>query len=317
MQLVRQKEKMRNGWRVRGAVLSVLLVAAAGSGCATEPAATPGSDGARPPRPAPGQPRAGGQGAGPAGALAAYAERTRKAHAARVAAARRWKLRKTPLAAPAPPAEKPDVTTRKGFEVTGGKGLPPVFTAVPTKEKVVFLTIDDGVDKDPELLRMMTELSIPYSAFLTDYVVRDDYDFFEEMQDRGVTLHNHTLSHRYMPALSYKEQKAEICGQQRKMEKRFGSRPRLFRPPYGNYDRNTLRAAKSCGVKGVPLWAAEAFPDHMEWREWDRKLHPGDIILTHFRGKAEWKASMADLIRSVMNVVTAQGYAVARLEDYV
>ncbi|MEU2107347.1 polysaccharide deacetylase family protein [Streptomyces sp. NPDC019507] len=255
--------------------------------------------------------------AGPAEALAAYAKRMKKIQAARAAAARRWGLRQTPLPPPPPPDEKPRITTRKGFEVDRHKGLPPVFTTVPTKQKVVFLTIDDGAEKDPKLLRMMSELRIPYSAFLSDYVVRDDYGYFGRMQDRGVSLHNHTLTHPYLPALSYAKQKAEICGQQARIEKRFGKRPRLFRPPYGSYNRDTLRAAKSCGVKAVPLWAAEAFPDHMEWREWDRDLHPGDIILTHFRGKAEWKGSMPDMIRNVMKVVTAKGYAVARLEDYV
>ncbi|MFE0091390.1 polysaccharide deacetylase family protein [Streptomyces sp. NPDC058991] len=255
--------------------------------------------------------------AGPAEALAAYTKRMKKIQAARAAAARRWGLRQVPLPAPPPPDEKPRITTRKGFEVDRHKGLPPVFTTVPTKQKVVFLTIDDGAEKDPELLRMMSELQIPYSAFLSDYVVRDDYGYFEKMQDRGVSLHNHTLTHPYLPAMSYAKQRAEICGQQARIEKRFGKRPRLFRPPYGSYNRDTLRAAGSCGVKAVPLWAAEAFPDHMEWREWDRDLHPGDIILTHFRGKAEWKGGMPDLIRHVMKVVTAKGYAVARLEDYV
>ncbi|MCZ7458540.1 polysaccharide deacetylase family protein [Streptomyces sp. WMMC940] len=265
-----------------------------------------------------GRERAGGKApAGPAEALAAYAKRMKKIQAARAAAARRWGLRQVPLPAPPPPDEKPRITTRKGFEVDRHKGLPPVFTTVPTKQKVVFLTIDDGAEKDPELLRMMSELQIPYSAFLSDYVVRDDYGYFEKMQDRGVSLHNHTLTHPYLPALPYAKQRAEICGQQARIEKRFGERPRLFRPPYGSYNRDTLRAAGSCGVKAVPLWAAEAFPDHMEWREWDRDLHPGDIILTHFRGKAEWKGGMPDMIRHVMKVVTSKGYAVARLEDYV
>ncbi|WP_351226799.1 polysaccharide deacetylase family protein [Streptomyces sp. NPDC002133] len=295
-------------------MLAVLLVAALGSACAAEPSGSATTDPRAP------EPAAHGRqqpAAGPAGALSDYAKRSKKAHAARVAAAKRWGLDKVPLTPPEPPVEKLTVTTRKGFEVDDHEGLPPVFTTVPTKEKVVFLTIDDGAEKDPELLRMMSELDIPYSAFLSDYLVRDDYGYFEEMQDRGVALNNHTLSHAYLRGLSYKKQKREICGQQKKIKKRFGKRPRLFRPPYGSYDEDTLRAAKSCGVKAVPLWAAEAFPDRVEWREPDHTLRPGDVILTHFRGKEQWKGSMPDMIRRVMNVATAQGYAVARLEDYV
>lgn len=54
----------------------------------------------------------------------------------------------------------------------------------------------------------------------------------------------------------------------------------------------------------------------MEWRYGDQKLHPGDIILTHFRGTGIWKASMPELLRKVVNDVTAQGFSFGRLDDY-
>ncbi|MFG3188535.1 polysaccharide deacetylase family protein [Streptomyces omiyaensis] len=298
----------------RRALGAALLVAALTSTAACSEGSAPGAGGA--PAPAAGQQAPAKTAARLAAEKkAALAER----RAARAVAAKKWGLRLTPLEAPDPPRTKPRITTRKGFE-TDGEGLPPVFTTVPTKEKVVFLTIDDGAEKDPELIRMMRELDIPYSAFLSDYVVSDDYGYFAKMQKsqpRGVALHNHTLNHKYLPGLSYARQKREICGMQDVIEKKYGKRPELFRPPYGNYNEDTLRAAKSCGVKAVPLWASEAFPDHMEWREWDRDLHPGDIVLTHFRGEEDWKGSMPDMIRRVMNVITSKGYAVGRLEDYV
>ncbi|MER5767944.1 polysaccharide deacetylase family protein [Streptomyces sp. NPDC001985] len=297
----------------RRALAAALLAVLLGSACAAE---TPGpreGAGAAPGRSA-GE-RTGP--AGPGGSPAERAESRKRAQAVRAAAAQKWGLERTPLTAPPPPAVKPEITTRKGFEVEGGEYLPPVFTTVPVTERVVFLTIDDGREKDPELLRMMSELQIPYSSFLSDYVINDNYGYFREMRDLGVSLHNHTLNHRYMPGLDYAAQKREICGQQDNLTKLYGTRPPLFRPPYGNYNQDTLRAARACGVKAVPLWAAEAFPDRMEWREWDRDLHPGDIILTHFRGTDEWEGSMADMVRQVMRTVTEKGYAVARLEDYV
>ncbi|MBM7437105.1 polysaccharide deacetylase family protein [Streptomyces sp. HB132] len=297
--------------RTACAVLAALLLGAVASGCAD--GADEGAGGRR--KPVEGQ--AGAAAPEAPAAAAAKAARLKREHAARVAVAKKWGLAKLPLVAPAPPVVKPRITTRDGFEVEGGESLPPVFTTVPTKERVVFLTMDDGAEKDPELLRMMTELKIPYSAFLSDYVVSDDYGYFKDMQARGVTLNNHTLNHRYLPGLSKADQRREICGEQDKLEKYFGKRPTLFRPPYGNYNADTLRVAGSCGIEAVPLWAAEAFPDHMEWREWDRDLHPGDIILTHFRGDEDWEGSMPDMIRRVMKTVTDKGYAVARLEDYV
>ncbi|MFF8927986.1 polysaccharide deacetylase family protein [Streptomyces longwoodensis] len=299
----------RPGAGVRRALLLLALLALAPAGCGRTGGHAPG-----------GGPAAGQQPeqAGPARALMSYAGRLRAEQAARVAAARRWGLRRVPLPAPAPPARKPHITTREGFEVDGQEelGLPPVLTTVPTRDKVVFLTIDDGAEKDPAFLRMMSDLKVPYTAFLSDFLIKEDYGYFKRMQAAGVTLNNHTLHHPYLPALSYARQKAEICGMQRVLEERYGRRPTVFRPPYGNYDRNTLRAAKSCGIRYTALWDEEVFVDHWDYREGDRDLHPGDIVLTHFRGRSEWKGTMPDMVRRFLNKVTAKGYAVARLEDY-
>ncbi|MBW5481440.1 polysaccharide deacetylase family protein [Streptomyces bambusae] len=303
MQLVGKAEhNARRGRRLGLAALAALLVAGLGTACSSEEAA-------KPQKPA----KAGGA----AGAAVVNPAAQRKAaQQALVAATKKWGLAKVPLAAPPAPKEKEEITTRDGFEVEDHEGLPPVFTTVPTEDKVVFLTIDDGAEKDPQFVRMMQELKIPYTAFLSDYLVRDNYKYFKDMQATGVRINNHTLNHRYMPGLSYEKQRQEICGQQDTIQRQFGKRPTLFRPPYGNYNEDTLKAAKSCGIKHVPIWNAEAYPDRMEYREWDRDLHPGDIILTHFRGREDWKGTMPDMIRQVMKTVTDKGYAVARLEDY-
>ncbi|MFJ9540362.1 polysaccharide deacetylase family protein [Streptomyces sp. NPDC101225] len=310
MREVGQNEKnlAPRGLWVRGGI-AVLALAAAVSGCAS-----PGGHEARP--------AAGPQQlqAPAARALDSYAAKLRAAHAARVAAARRWNLARVPLTAPPPPVHKPRITARKGFEVQDQEelDLPPVFTTIPTRQKVVFLTIDDGSEKDPEFLRMMSDLKIPYTAFLTDKEIKDDYGYFRTMQGEGHTLNNHTLTHPYLPGLSYEEQKREICGMQAVMKKQFGRAPTVLRPPFGNYNQDTLRAARSCGIKYAPIWDEEVFVDHWEYREDDQDLHPGDIVLTHFRGRADWggKGTMIDDMRRFLNKVTAEGYAVARLEDY-
>ncbi|MGW0896567.1 polysaccharide deacetylase family protein, partial [Streptomyces goshikiensis] len=145
-------------------VLAALLVAGLGTACGSSESGAPDKT----------EKTKTGKGAesGAAGALA-QAEKAKAAQQARVALAKRWGLAKTPLMAPAAPKEKPEISTREGFEVEDGDELPHVFTTVPTEEKVVFLTIDDGAEKDPEFLKMMRELKIPYTAFLSDYLVRD------------------------------------------------------------------------------------------------------------------------------------------------
>ncbi|OLZ71032.1 polysaccharide deacetylase [Streptomyces sp. IMTB 2501] len=294
------RRRSRLGRLVRGCGAVALASAALLSGCAG-PSGT---------RPVPGR---GGPGQPPSPRVRQTAEQARL-----VAAARRWGLDRVPLTPPAPPVKKPDITARTGFEVAHQEDwdLPPVFTTIPTKQKIVFLTIDDGSEKDPRFLRMMQDLKIPYTAFLSNYLIEDDYGYFRKMQSQGHTLDNHTLHHPYLPGLSYEGQKTEICDMQDIMEKQFGKRPTVFRPPYGNYNQDTLRAAKSCGIKYAPIWNDEVFVDHWEYREDDQKMRRGDIVLTHFRGRSEWNGTMVDDMRRFLNKITREGYAVARLEDY-
>uniref|UniRef100_UPI0030F3F67A polysaccharide deacetylase family protein n=1 Tax=Streptomyces sp. GSL17-111 TaxID=3121596 RepID=UPI0030F3F67A len=250
-----------------------------------------------------------------AASLADYAHGLERAEARRVAAAKRWGLATPPLRPPAPPRQKVELASTPGL--IADEGLPPVLVRVPTDDKVVFLTIDDGWHKDPRFTRMLRELDIPYSAFLSDYVAKDDYDYFRRMHRDGAAVQNHTLHHKEMPKLSYERQRREICDMQEVLKKEIGVTPRLFRPPYGAYNRDTLRAAATCGIEAVPLWAEEAWAKKFDWGRADRTFHPGDIILTHFRGPDEWGGTMNDMLRRTLKTATDQGFALARLEDYI
>ncbi|OEJ25489.1 polysaccharide deacetylase [Streptomyces agglomeratus] len=232
----------------------------------------------------------------------------RPAHAPpapRAAAHARWGLPAPLLPAPAPPVRKP--------------ARPFVVDRVPTRDKVVFLTFDDGAERDPRFVRMVDELNLPISMFLTDSVASPGYDHFDRLRRAGgglSTVQNHTIDHTYLPGLPYTGQRAQICGQQDRLEARFGVRPRLFRPPYGAYNNQTLRAAGDCGAEAVVLWGASMQINDLRYAHGDR-LRPGDIVLAHFRGPAELKgATITEMTTRMLRRIQEQGFAVARLEDY-
>ncbi|MCF3101561.1 polysaccharide deacetylase family protein [Streptomyces roseoverticillatus] len=232
----------------------------------------------------------------------------------RLAAAQRWGLDQAPLVAPSPPREKPRLSTPEWADQ--GPDLIPAPAAVPTDQKIAFLTIDDGAAKDREFLDMVRDLQIPLSAFLTDESAAEDYGYFRDLHGLGVSIQNHTLHHPQMNHISEDEQYTEICGQQDILEREIGVRPTLFRPPFGDFDADTLAVAEECGARAAPLWNEEAFADRMDFRHDDQRFHPGDIILTHFNGPKAWGGTMCDMLRTVLRKVTEQGYALARLEDY-
>jgi peptidoglycan/xylan/chitin deacetylase (PgdA/CDA1 family) len=217
---------------------------------------------------------------------------------------RHWGLTAPLPAAPHPPSHPLSFHTP----------LPPVVDHVPTADRVVFLTYDDGAEKDPRFVDMVRELRLPVSMFLTDSVVGPGYGHFARLQSVGASVQNHTLHHPALPGLPYAGQRAEICGQQEKLKSRFGIRPRFFRPPYGTYDTTTLRAAADCGVTAVVLWRVAMTADAIAYRSGEKRLRPGDIILV---GPDEAMGpTLRECTARLLRRVQASGLTVGRLEDY-
>ncbi|MEU6892860.1 polysaccharide deacetylase family protein [Streptomyces sp. NPDC046557] len=225
---------------------------------------------------------------------------------------RKWGLTAPVQYAPKP-AQKPQLPKP-------APGKPAVIDRIPVApgDKVVFLTFDDGAEKDPQFLKMAADLKLPISMFLTDNVASSDYGHFQTLRDNGSgsTINNHTLTHPNLRTLGFAAQKKEICGQQERLEKRFGTKPTRFRPPFGNYNDDTLRAASECGISQVLLWRVSMQITGFQYAE-GSALRPGDIILAHFRGPAELKGETeTQMTTHMLQRIQEQGFKVARLEDY-
>jgi peptidoglycan/xylan/chitin deacetylase (PgdA/CDA1 family) len=214
--------------------------------------------------------------------------------------------------APAPvPTVKP---------ITLSAGDPTVFSRVPMTDKVVFVTIDDGIEKDPDFIQMVKDFQIPITISLADVLIRDDYAYFEKLYKTGyVSIQNHTVNHPLsMPTLSAAQQLYEISGQQEKLRKEYGVTPYIFRPPGGNYNETTITSAGQAGLSGFMLWKESMEISDMQYQTSVHRLQPGDIILCHFRGPAQLHGeSMVRMMTRLYKHIQAQGFTVADITKYV
>ena len=213
--------------------------------------------------------------------------------------------------APAPPAVK---------AVTLNRSDPTVFSHVPMTDKVVFVTIDDGIEKDPNFIQMVKDFQVPITISLADVLIRDDYAYFEKLYETGyVSIQNHTLTHPLdMPGLSAARQLDEVAGQQEKLHKEYGAAPYIFRPPGGNYDATTVQSVSEAGLKGLMLWKETMQISDMEYQTADHRLQPGDIILCHFRGPAQLDGeTMVRMMTRLYRKIQDQGFTVADVTKYV
>jgi peptidoglycan/xylan/chitin deacetylase (PgdA/CDA1 family) len=216
-----------------------------------------------------------------------------------------------PFAPASPPTVKP---------ITLNPSDPTVFSHVPMTEKVVFVTIDDGLEKEPRFIDMVKNLQVPITIELADLFIRDDYAYFEKLYETGyVSIQNHTVNHPLsMPSLSAAQQLDEISGQQEILRREYGVTPTIFRPPGGNYDETTIVSAGQAGLGGVMLWKEAMEISDMQYQTAAHRLQPGDIILCHFRGPAQLHGeTMVRMMTRLYKRIQAQGFTVGDITKYV
>ena len=187
-------------------------------------------------------------------------------------------------------------------------------------DQVVFVTIDDGIEKDPKFIQMVKDFQIPITISLADELIRDDYAYFEKLYKTGyISIQNHTVTHPLdMPRLSASRQLDEISGQQEKLRKEYGVRPYIFRPPGGSYDTTTIDSVRKAGLKGLMLWKETMQITDMAYQTAAHRLSPGDIILCHFRGPAQLHGeTMVHMMIHLYKHIQAQGFTVADITKYV
>lgn len=221
------------------------------------------------------------------------------------------KLPKKPLLKPvAPPGPEPPILSWRGpVEPVPITPDVPVLSKLPVNEPIVFVGIDDGWIQTPEALNWLTRHHLPFSLFLSDDGINNNYQYFRVLQAAGMAIQNHTLSHPKLTKLNLDQQKAEICGAADTYEKVFGHRPTLFRPPYGLFNDLTRQAVAECGMKAIIMWHASVDRGAMYFQEGTHLL-PGDIVLFHFRH--EFMNDMQVLI----DQLERDQLKIGRLEDW-
>lgn len=196
------------------------------------------------------------------------------------------------------------------------KHLRGVFN-IETRRKVFFITIDDGFTKNAAALRLIQKYKLPVTVFLTNAAAAGNYRYFEKVAAFGGSVENHTMTHPVLPSVSDSKLKAEICGPQRIYERRYGSRPTMLRPPYGeggysasnsSARRRIDRVATSCGLQYLVMW--NAVSDRGRFQFIKGSLHKGDIVLFHFT------PSLDQELRAILAMARSKGLTPAVLGDY-
>ncbi|MDY0088308.1 MAG: polysaccharide deacetylase family protein [Coriobacteriia bacterium] len=193
---------------------------------------------------------------------------------------------------------------------------------VPTTEKVVYLTFDQGYEAGftARILDTLRAKGVHATFFLTGSYVRDEPDLVRRMAAEGHLAGNHTRTHPSLPTLA--GDVAAFTEEYRSVERAYRevtgrTLARYGRPPRGEYSERTLCMVGTLGYTSV-MWSFA----HRDWLLDDQPpvdvaykrivdgAHPGAIMLLHSVSESNTLA-----LPRVIDELRRRGYRFGTLDE--
>ncbi|HJS66519.1 MAG TPA: polysaccharide deacetylase family protein [Nitrospiraceae bacterium] len=162
----------------------------------------------------------------------------------------------------------------------------------------VALTFDlcpvrNGTGYDQTLIDYLIEQKIPATFFMSGkWITKHDQQVKALLQVQFFEVGTHGDLHAHMPFQSAEEQKQEILGPVRLFKTKYSHNATLFRPPYGEFNDDTVNVTRALGLQFI-LWnVVSGDPDptltagQIEGRL-KRFVRKGSVIVMHANGKGQ------------------------------
>lgn len=136
--------------------------------------------------------------------------------------------------------------------------------------KSLILTFDDGPSSVlVPILDILMKHEVKAMFFWQSRLLHKNRPW-QRVLDDGHIIGGHSLRHRDLTRLSYKEQLHDITSNKRHIDQLTGKQMKYFRPPYGQFNEDTLDVLKELNV--IPfLWEVAGL-------DWEHKENPVHIV---------------------------------------
>jgi peptidoglycan/xylan/chitin deacetylase (PgdA/CDA1 family) len=196
------------------------------------------------------------------------------------------------------------------------------FYRVPTTEKVVALTFDDGPDPvvTPSVLALLQKYNAHATFFLTGEHALQHPDLVHREVAAGNEIGNHTWSHPILTRIGTEWIGPQIARADRVFELLGLPEPVLFRPPHGLASRRVLSRAAALGHR-MALWslALEHFTmnESIERAITDllSRIRPGEIILAHDCCLPFDRTESVRALTQLIPLLQARGYRIVTVSE--
>jgi polysaccharide deacetylase family sporulation protein PdaB len=182
-----------------------------------------------------------------------------------------------------------------------------VVWEVPTEDKVIALTFDDGPDalNTAPILDLLEKYDAKATFFLVGNKVERNPELVKRELAQGHELANHTYSHSYLGNKTTADNmKKDILRAEKVIFSITGQKCRFFRPPGGYLNERLVNTAVEQGYI-VVMWSW-----HQDSRDWStpgvkkivdsvlNRVQNGDIVLFHeyVEGKTQTIAALEQIL---------------------
>jgi len=200
---------------------------------------------------------------------------------------------------------------------SSAKKLFPIYN-VQTNEKKVAYTMNCAWNADDidSILKTLEENNTKITFFMVGDWIEKYPEAAEKIYKAGHEIASHSDTHPHVNNLSYEENVAEIEKSNDKIEKITGSRTKIYRAPYGEYNDTVIKAANDKGYYTIQ-WNLDTLDykglsGEEMWNRLNGKLKPGDIILSH-NGTKHTAESLNMLIKNIKN----KGFEIVKVSDLI
>lgn len=182
-----------------------------------------------------------------------------------------------------------------------------VLWSVPTTERAVFITIDDGWFPSQSLIQMMRQYHFPVTAFLIQQAAQKHPDYWKVFVAAGGNLENHTLSHPDLTKLAPADLANQLSTPMNYLGQ-FAAPPTLFRPPYGAFNPLVLQQVYRSGMKHLVMWNAVMSKGVLHTYN-GKPIQPGSIIILH------WEPGLSTQIKDLLGILQQEHLGIASLPE--
>ncbi len=160
------------------------------------------------------------------------------------------------------------------------------------RDKQIAISFDDGPASayTAEILQVLKTHEVPAVFFCIGNNIAGNETLLQQIKEEGHIIGNHSFSHHFwFDLFSTRKMLADVQMMSETTSMAVGTRPKLFRPPYGVTTPNMRNVMERGGYTAIG-WSIRSLDTVIKdeeklFQKIDAQLHPGAVVLLHDTSK--------------------------------